>query len=192
MARWRQRKGLARWMFEARHEDGKRLGNSAGRGRGFGEQDRPLAPNHGMHEAEDVCTCRPTWAISFVTVLAQFIVIVLAFEIQISLSRWGCHLLVVRHLCHVCVCIVSGDGQAHGTCRACVQAVDDSRARRACARAWALACARTQQTRRENRSRQVRQAHARGMCGVRLGQAGAGSRTHATSAARKGEPTPDF
>ncbi|MCD7469102.1 hypothetical protein HAX54_007898 [Datura stramonium] len=145
-------------MFEARHEDGKRVGNSAGRGRGFGAQDRPLAPNLGTHEAEDVRTCRPTWAISFVTVLAPFIVIVLAFEIQ-----------------------------AHGTCRACVQAVDDSRARRACARAWALACARTRQTRRETRSWQAqagartrqtrretrsgrrRQPHARGKCSAKSG-----------------------
>ncbi|MCE5167435.1 hypothetical protein HAX54_002017, partial [Datura stramonium] len=74
-------KGLARWMFKARHEDGKgmgkgdcsrqwlsgrqvRLGNSVGRGRGFGAQDRSLAPNLGEREAEDVRTCwrayRPT------------------------------------------------------------------------------------------------------------------------------------
>ncbi|MCD7453191.1 hypothetical protein HAX54_019996 [Datura stramonium] len=55
---------------------------------------------------------------------------------------------------------------------------DDSRARRACAlawapayvRAWALACARTRQTRRENRTWQGRwHAHARGRCGGKVG-----------------------
>ncbi|MCD7462074.1 hypothetical protein HAX54_047708 [Datura stramonium] len=63
-------------------------------------------------EAVGACTCwhacRPTpgtgsWAVSLCNrFLAPFLVVALAFEIQISLSRWGCHLHVCRHLCHVC------------------------------------------------------------------------------------------
>ncbi|MCD7469739.1 hypothetical protein HAX54_008920 [Datura stramonium] len=40
-----------------------------GRGRGFGEQDRPLAPNHGTHEAEDVRTC--AWHLPGMRALAR-------------------------------------------------------------------------------------------------------------------------
>ncbi|MCE5167383.1 hypothetical protein HAX54_051789, partial [Datura stramonium] len=47
---------------------------------------------------------------------------------------------------------------------------DDSRARRACALAWALACARTRQTQREKRNWHGRwHAHARGRCGGKVG-----------------------
>ncbi|MCE5167321.1 hypothetical protein HAX54_048138 [Datura stramonium] len=95
-------------------------------------------------------------------------------------GRW--RQIMARTRLRTCAHLVATDRRMALAGHACTQ-WDDSRAIWACARAWALACTRTQQARRENRSRQLRQAHARAKCGVRPGPGRRSSHEHAASGA---------
>ncbi|MCD9644940.1 hypothetical protein HAX54_033485, partial [Datura stramonium] len=140
-------KGLARWMFEARHEDGKRLGNSAGRGRGFGTQDRPLAPNLGTREAEDVCTC---------TCATFAFVLLVATDRRMAPAGHACKQWDDSRARRACV-LTWAPACAQTWVLACARTPKTRRE----TRSWqAQAGARTRQTRRETRSWQV-QAGAR-------------------------------